>query len=329
MAGALIWLNVGVVEKSFAIFDAREGVTDVRFASTDGFDLTALQLDASLVALENVIIAQRLAIKNRLGSHDRALKRDGNSGAVRGILNRFVGELTGDDFLERNVGEGSARTYLHHRPMSQTELTHALGDNVDQELLIGDDLGCFLKELSRHIAQGTDGAVCFRRELKNGRRVAHESGRKKQGSDHGNEKANRDFAGGAPGCQTDLLRTPRSHCQSRSMCGRAGSLFRQPRLDTQSFRPPLADPSAPSVESKRNESSSRHEFVNLGLPWGCLHAGTKIVVDHKPTTIGQQIAIAIQVSPHIAIRIENEEAHFTAGQHLPKSVSTSGSCGSE
>ncbi len=172
MAGALIRLNVGVVEKSFAIFDASEGVTDVRFASADGFDLTALQLDASLVALENVIIAQRLAIKNRLGSHDRALKRDGNSGAVRGILNRFVGELTGDDFLERNVGEGSARTYLHHRPMSQTELTHALGDNVDQELLIWDDLGCFLEELSRHIAQGMDGAECFRRELKNGRRLA-------------------------------------------------------------------------------------------------------------------------------------------------------------
>ena len=78
MAGALIWLNVGVVEKSFAIFDAREGVTDVRFAGADGFDLTALQRDASLVALENVIIAQRLAIKNRLGSHARALKRDEN-----------------------------------------------------------------------------------------------------------------------------------------------------------------------------------------------------------------------------------------------------------
>jgi len=109
----------------------------------------------------------------------------------------------------------------------------------------------------------------------------------------------------------------------------SGEFFRQPRLDTQSFRPPLADPSAPSVQSKRNESSSRHEFVNLRLPWGCLHAGTKIIVDHKPTTVGQQIAIAIQVSAHISIRIENEEAHLTAGQHLPKSVSTSGSCGSE
>ena len=90
----------------------------------------------------------------------------------------------------------------------------------------------------------------------------------------------------------------------------SGEFFRQPRLDTQSFRPPLAEPSAPSVESKPNESSSRHEFVNLRLPWGCLHAGTKIIVDHKPTTVGQQIAIAIQLSAHIAIRIENEEAHL-------------------
>jgi hypothetical protein len=89
--------------------------------------------------------------------------------------------------------------------MSQTKLTHSLGDDIDQELLIGDDLGCFLKELSRHIAQGTDGAECSRRELKNGRRVAHESRRKNEWSDHGNEKANRDFAGGAPGCQMDLL----------------------------------------------------------------------------------------------------------------------------
>src|SRR6266404_1300114 len=200
MAGALIWLNVGVVEKSFAIFDAREGVTDIRLASADGFNLTAFQLDASLVALENVIIAQCLAIENRLGSHDRALKRDRNLGAVRGILDRFVGELAGDDLLERNVGEGSARTYLHHRPMSQTELTHALGDNVDQELLIWDDLGCFLKELSRHITQGIDGAECLRRELKNGRRLASKNEASERRGEHG--KRSFDFASNANGCQS-------------------------------------------------------------------------------------------------------------------------------
>jgi hypothetical protein len=66
--------------------------------------------------------------------------------------------------------------------MSQTELTHALGNHVDQELLIWDDLSCFLEELSRHIAQGMDGAGCFRRELKNGRRLAGENeGSKRRG----------------------------------------------------------------------------------------------------------------------------------------------------
>jgi len=134
-----------------------------------------------------------------------------NLRAVGRTLERFVSELARDDFLERDVSEGSARTHLHHGPMSQAELTHSLGDDIDQELLIGDDLGCFLKELSRHIAQGTDGAECFRRELKNGRRVAHESGRKERSSKHGNEKANRDFAGGAPRCQMDLL----SACHER------------------------------------------------------------------------------------------------------------------
>jgi len=128
-----------------------------------------------------------------------------NLRAVRRTLKRFVSELASNDFLECDVSEGSARTCLHHGPMSQTKLTDSLGDDIDQELLIGDDLGCFLKELSRHIAQGTDRAECSRRELKNGRRVAHESRRKNEWSDHGNEKANRDFAGGAPSCQMDLL----------------------------------------------------------------------------------------------------------------------------
>ena len=60
--------------------------------------------------------------------------------------------------------------------MSETELANALGDNVDQELLIRDYLSCFLEKLSRHMAQGSDGAVGFGWELKNGRRASGESG---------------------------------------------------------------------------------------------------------------------------------------------------------
>src|SRR6202022_2573337 len=70
--------------------------------------------------------------------------------------------------------------------MSQAELTHALGDNVDQELLVRNNLGCFLKELCRHMAQGSDGAGCFRRELKNSRRAGGERGGRELRRDHEN-----------------------------------------------------------------------------------------------------------------------------------------------
>src|SRR5438105_12320952 len=113
MAGPLIWLNVGVVEKGFAIFDARESVADVRFASADGFDLTALQREASLVALENVIVAQCLAIENRLSRHiEQARCLCSDLGAVGRIFDRFVGELAGDDFLERDVGREARGPYF-------------------------------------------------------------------------------------------------------------------------------------------------------------------------------------------------------------------------
>src|SRR5262249_53255231 len=70
--------------------------------------------------------------------------------------------------------------------MSQTELANALGDNVDQELLVRNNLSGFLEELSRHMAQGSDGAVGFRRELKNGRRTGGESGGRELRRDHKN-----------------------------------------------------------------------------------------------------------------------------------------------
>ena len=70
--------------------------------------------------------------------------------------------------------------------MPQTELANALGDDVDQDLLIWNNLSCFLEELSRHMAQGFDGAVGFRRELKNGRRAGGESGGCELRRDHKN-----------------------------------------------------------------------------------------------------------------------------------------------
>src|SRR5207249_312170 len=92
--------------------------------------------------------------------------------------------------------------------------------------------------------------------------------------------------------------------------------FSNRAFDPRSLLPPLANPGAPTVKSKRNESSIGYEFFNLRLPWCGLHAGSEIIIDHKPTTVGQQITIAIQVPSHIVIRIKNEEAHFSAAQHL-------------
>src|ERR1700731_3536854 len=101
---------------------------------------------------------------------------------------RLECELTGDDFLEGDIGQRHTGRRFHHRSVSQTELADALGDNVDQELLVWNYLSCFLEELSRHMAQGSDGAVRFRRELKNGRRAGGESGGCKARCDHKMER---------------------------------------------------------------------------------------------------------------------------------------------
>ena len=69
VAGFFVWLDIGVIKKSLAIFDARECIADVRLACPDRFDLAPLQFDARFVALENAIIAERFAIDNRFARH--------------------------------------------------------------------------------------------------------------------------------------------------------------------------------------------------------------------------------------------------------------------
>src|SRR5437016_4462906 len=69
VAGALVGLNVGVIEKGLAFLDPGKGVADVGFAGADRFDLAAFQFDTGLVSLENVKIAQRFAIQNALSGH--------------------------------------------------------------------------------------------------------------------------------------------------------------------------------------------------------------------------------------------------------------------
>ena len=83
--------------------------------------------------------------------------------------------------------------------MSQAKLTHTLGDNINQSLLIRDNLCCFLKKLSRHMAQGTNGADRLGRELKDTRHAACKRGGNKLRCEHG--KMSVDFPNEAARCQ--------------------------------------------------------------------------------------------------------------------------------
>jgi hypothetical protein len=70
--------------------------------------------------------------------------------------------------------------------MSQAKLTHTLGDNINEKLLIWDHLGCFIKKLSRHMAQGPNGVPRLRdRELKNDRHAICKGGRNELRGEHG------------------------------------------------------------------------------------------------------------------------------------------------
>ena len=68
------------------------------------------------------------------------------------VTRGFESQLAGDDLAQRNIGERSARPYFHERPMPHPKLAHTFGDYIDENLLVGDDLGGFLQELSGHMA---------------------------------------------------------------------------------------------------------------------------------------------------------------------------------
>jgi len=117
MTGFFVGLNVCIVEKCLAVLDPRESITDVSFASADGFYFAAFQLDAGFVAIEDMKIAERLAIKDRLGGHGSRAKRALKLRGVR-AFNRLECELTGDDFLEGDIGQRHTRGRFYHWPVS-------------------------------------------------------------------------------------------------------------------------------------------------------------------------------------------------------------------
>src|SRR5438874_13436942 len=89
--------------------------------------------------------------------------------------------------------------------MPQTKLTHTLGYDVNKQLRVRNDLAGFLQELSRHNAQGVDGAGRLRRELENRRRAGRNGTREKTRGEHRDER-NSQYRKLARRCQPIFLR---------------------------------------------------------------------------------------------------------------------------
>src|SRR6266850_1917377 len=107
--------------------------------------------------------------------------------------------------------------------MSQAKLTHTLGDNINQSLLIRDNLCCFLKKLSRHMAQGTNGADRLGLELKDTGHVACKRGWNKLQCEHG--KMSVDFPNEAARCQRFLSERQSNFAPRCQTAGEAAPLW--------------------------------------------------------------------------------------------------------
>ncbi len=84
----IVFVDVGVIEKGFIVLNSGEGVPDLTFSCSEGFDFRAFQHNASLEGLENMIIVPSLAIVENI-IHRLALGDDS------------VWECRGDSNLER------------------------------------------------------------------------------------------------------------------------------------------------------------------------------------------------------------------------------------
>ena len=140
VAGLGIRLHVGFVEKGLAALDTREGVVQVGETGADRFDLGASKLQASFHSLENVVIAKRLAIDGNVCAHCGGAGRQGLLGFNSSSSDQLVGELAFDDFLERDIGEAHPHAMIDHGSLTLRKLANTPGDDVHQDLLVGNFL---------------------------------------------------------------------------------------------------------------------------------------------------------------------------------------------
>ena len=77
------------------------------------------------------------------------------------------------------------------------------------------------------------------------------------------------------------------------------------RVSSESFPAAWADPCAPPVVSKWNEPTFVDKRVNLSKRRS--FPRPKIIVDHKPADIVQQVTVAIQIPAHVIVGVENKQ----------------------
>src|SRR4051795_3552691 len=79
VTGALVGLDIRIVEKGLAVLDSGKSIADVGFTGADRLYFASLQFDAGLVALDDVKITESLPIENRLGRHEVPLAQQANA----------------------------------------------------------------------------------------------------------------------------------------------------------------------------------------------------------------------------------------------------------
>ena len=62
MAGALVRLDIRIVQKYLAVFDSSESIAQVRQAGSDRFDFGAAEFDSRLYPVDNLVVVERSAI---------------------------------------------------------------------------------------------------------------------------------------------------------------------------------------------------------------------------------------------------------------------------
>jgi hypothetical protein len=114
----------------------------------------------------------------------------------------------------------------------------------------------------------------------------------------------------APRCQRILSTPPQISFDPDQIMDAGGRFFSGAACcDKKLLALPLADPGAPPVISKWEKSTPRHQRINLRADGRCL-SRPKVIVYHEPATVSQQVAVAIQVPPHIIVGIEDKQANF-------------------